>query len=212
MKVLTKNRSRSLIPYSDVYDVQVFLQKEGYDKFIPSGVFQSKTQSALARFQKEHFISPSVGYLGSQTRLKINLLNFTKKEILGETAISLLGIDVSPLDRSIDDLACVESVDCVLEAALGKKYFNSLSTIDAGKIMKSSPLMFKPTNTPSKGTIIVSTTKGPKHGHIGIYKDSYKIMSNSSSTGIWSQNYNTDTWKNRYINLLGLTVEMYDII
>lgn len=213
MKVLTKNRSRSLIPYSDMYDVQVFLEKEGYAKFIPSGVYQSKTQSAIAAFQKDHFISPSVGNLGQKTRLKINLMNFSKGEILASFAEALIGVDISPTDRANDSVACVESFLCLYEEALGERLSNTLSTIELDRFFKKNPKKFIPTTIPKRGTIIISPTESDTRvGHVGNFIDSSRIISNSSSDGKEKQNFNYQSWINYYQKGKNLQVYMYDLI
>jgi len=213
MKVLTKNRSQSKIPYSDVYDLQVFLEKEGYGDFKPSGFYGPLTQSALAKFQKEHFITPSVGNLASQTRRKINLMTNTKTEILAAISESLLNIDISPTDRSVDNTACVESFICLYEEAFGERLSNTLSTIELDKIFKANPKKFKPTSTPKRGTIIISPTESnTRVGHVGSFIDASRIISNSSSDGKQKQNFTYQSWLARYKDKLKLQVYMYDLI
>jgi hypothetical protein len=213
MKVFTKNKSRSIFPDSDIFELQKFLQKEGYGKFIPSGVYGPATQSAIAKFQKEYLISPSVGNFGSVTRRKVNLLNFSKNEILAAHSEALLGIDISPIDRSVDNTACVESFLCLYEEALGERLSNTLSTIELDKLFKANPKKFKPTNTPKRGTIIISPTESPTRvGHVGNLIDSNGIISNSSSDGKQKPNFTYQSWLARYKDKLKLQVYMYDII
>jgi len=59
---------------------------------------------------------------------------------------------------------------------------------------------------PEPGNIIISPTgfsslrdKSPiKHGHVGIFGKDLKIMSNSSATGKFEENYTLDTWIQRF--------------
>ncbi len=60
--------------------------------------------------------------------------------------------------------------------------------------------------TPSEvvpGTIIISPTglgTNPQmpHGHVGIVSSDGKIMSNTSATGLWMENYDLVSWHERY--------------
>ena len=134
-------------------------------------------------------------------------------EIIYDEACRCLGRDISPREN---EYGCQESCNVLLYFATGEALCNSLSTFIGYQTMKSSK-RFKEIKEPDikRGDIIISPTstsklKGKalkvKNGHIGIIGDmlvdnrDIKIMSNSSNTSLWTQNYLLSSWKKRWGN------------
>ena len=118
------------------------------------------------------------------------------------TAVSYLGVDASPMDEAIDDLACADSVSRVVKSAFPEAFKGSISTSELYKQLKSST-SFKKVSDIRCGDVIISPTglgkTGKiKHGHVGIVGEDEEIMSNSSATGLWTTNYTVDSWVKRY--------------
>ncbi len=124
------------------------------------------------------------------------------------TAISCLGTDASPNDVAPDELACAETVDTIYKKAFGafiagdeaptlstKGLYDALSTSRNWLLLTPSEVV--------PGCIVISPTgmgNNPQmpHGHVGIVSSDGKIMSNTSATGLWMENYSLATWRERY--------------
>lgn len=209
MKPLTKNLSIGSAG-TQVYALQAALEQLKYEDFIPTGYFGEKTRAAVVKFQKANGISPAVGNVGEQTRAKLNSLLFHRSVILHAIAVSLLGVDASPADRADDEYGCADTVNMIHKAAFGFEIGGATQTAEMVKVLRSNP-RFEKVDKPTAGTIIMSATVWPKIGHVGIMMDETKVMSNSSSTGLWTQNYTLESWKKRYIGQLGLKVEFFNL-
>ena len=129
--------------------------------------------------------------------------------------------DASPRDVAPDDLACAESVNEIIKEAFGEHLYkgNLLSTYWLYKALRESP-KWKETFIPSPGCIVISPTgyghrKNPDgslaipNGHVGIVMLDGKIASNTSKTGIFEENYNLDSWANRYVRRGGYPMRYY---
>lgn len=213
MKPFTKNLSFGSIG-QDVISLQLELQKEGYNTFVPTGFFGAKTKQAVIDFQTKNNIKPAIGNFFELTRRCMNLKLFTKSEILYQTALDLIGIDASPLDRADDEYGCADSVNTINLDAFGYEIGGTTSTHEMYKYLQNSALYTK-TITPVRGDVLISPTGHGNgrldSGHVGIYAGDGKIMSNSSSTGTWQQNYNLETWKARYVEIGGFPMEFYHL-
>lgn len=137
-------------------------------------------------------------------------MSVTKKDQLNriklyETAVSFLGEDASPLDEAPDDYGCADSVSKVILKCFPNVIRGSVSTAELYTQLSSSPHFMK-TSQFKFGDIIISPTGSAKKGgsvtvgHIGIVGEEEEIMSNSSATGLWTQNYTIPTWVERYRN------------
>lgn len=128
--------------------------------------------------------------------------------ILFATAISCLGIDASPQDIAPDELGCAETVYDILARAfpLNVGFPLVISTSKLYDALKSSSKYIK-IDQPLEGDIIISPTGygngGLSNGHVGIKGELDKIMSNSSFTGKFEENYTIVTWKARYTDIGG---------
>ena len=208
MKPFTKNLQKGSIG-PDVYDLQVCLEKLGYGDFVPTGVFGTKTQNAVAKFQKHSGLTPAVGYFGQGTRAKMNAHFFPRKDTLWATAVSLIGVDASPLDRADDEYGCADTVNVIHQVAFGFEIGGSTQTKEMVKYLRANTDRFERVYSPQAGDIIISPTEYPKVGHVGIMYDNNIIMSNSSSSGTWEKNYNLDTWRERYVTRFKLKLEFF---
>ncbi len=124
-------------------------------------------------------------------------------------AIKHLDGDASPKDIAPDELGCAESVTTVIRDA-GLIQPVIISTAELYKYFVTSENWVQ-VPTPLRGDVIISPTglgghNGITNGHTGIMADVYRIMSNSSATGMWKQNYNLDTWRARYQTLGGYPI------
>jgi hypothetical protein len=123
---------------------------------------------------------------------------------LYETALSFIGQDASPKDTAPDLLGCVDSLEQVYFRAFGEYLGGGISTLKLYHALKNNK-KFVLVTSPIAGDIILSPTgmatqpSNIKNGHCGIVGQNGKIMSNNSSNGKWEQNYDTWSWRNRWV-------------
>ena len=55
----------------------------------------------------------------------------------------------------------------------------------------------------------MGTTGKIPNGHVGIVSEDEEIMSNSSATGLWTQNYTLVSWVAKYRTLGGYPIYFY---
>ena len=115
-------------------------------------------------------------------------------------------MDASPMDVAPDEFGCAETVNEIYKKAFGS-YIETpgISTTKIFAAMVDRQDKFVRLTDPEPGNIIISPTgfsnfpNTPiKNGHVGIFGKDLKIMSNSSSTGKFQENYTLDTWIERY--------------
>jgi len=73
---------------------------------------------------------------------------------------------------------------------------------------------FKETTEFKTGNIIISPTKsgaGRIVGHVGIIGKDGKILSNSSSTGLWFDKFDNISWIDRYSRVGGLNMYIFEL-
>ncbi len=121
---------------------------------------------------------------------------------LYSTALSFLGTDASPRDQAIDDLGCADSLSGVYKA-FGPIIRWSVSTAELYNILNTSPQFRKVTDFRPGDIIISPTGMGTRpdiisNGHVGIVGENEEIMSNSSATGLWTNNYTVTSWVAKY--------------
>ena len=128
------------------------------------------------------------------------------RERLYDAAVASLGMDASPRDVAPDEYGCAESVNEIHKKAFGEYIENpGISTTKLFAAMIERSDKFVRVIKPECGNIIISPTgfaniDNPpiKNGHVGIFGKDLKIMSSSSATGKFEENYTLDTWINRY--------------
>jgi hypothetical protein len=110
-------------------------------------------------------------------------------------------------------LGCAWAVNEVVRQALGHPISgdNLLSTIAVHDALVNGQGNETDQGDATHGSIIISPTEGDNIGHVGILGDGGLIYSNRSADGLFSQNYDLDTWNARYKNLKGLQVLFYNL-
>lgn len=125
--------------------------------------------------------------------------------LLFATAVKALGTDASPNDLAPDEVGCAETVYDILGQAfpLNVGFSSTLSTYTLYRSLNASHLYIKVTE-PLEGDIVISPTGmgngNLSNGHVGIKGELDKIMSNSSSSGKFEENYTMSGWKARYVD------------
>lgn len=141
-------------------------------------------------------------------------LSETLREKIYETAVACIGQDVSPVQN---EYACAESVNTVVQRAIGVPAGGQYSTYWMYQALKSS-LKWREIVEPNvlPGDIIISPTGYGNvsilpNGHVGIMGNDSSVMSNHSATSLWERNYTVETWKQRYASA-GYPVKFYRIL
>jgi hypothetical protein len=140
----------------------------------------------------------------------------TPVEKLLHMAESLIGTDVTPLDRIPDAVACAESVSAVY-----RKTFNR--PIGDTDIVSTNMLhatfqdktRFLQIFTPEAGCIIISPTfscRRFKNGHVGIVSSDMQVMNNNSKTGKWLKNYTIERWQSYFCTKGRCVVQYYRVL
>jgi peptidoglycan hydrolase-like protein with peptidoglycan-binding domain len=193
---------------ADVKALQLNLAKLGFGKLTGTGFFGANTKFAVQTFQQSNGLTTTgVWGLKEVEKMKLALSDFNRRRIY-RTALSFIGRDASPSDLAPDEVGCADSVSAVLQTALGSEMGidYTISTALLYKELMASKA-YTMVQTPQAGDILVSPTGlgngGLSNGHTGIWGENGLIMSNSSATGNFMQNYNADTWKARYVALGG---------
>lgn len=119
------------------------------------------------------------------------------------TALTFLGTDASPLDEADDEVGCADSASNIIIRAFGPVIYHTLSTANLYTQLLNSKQFIKVKDF-KFGDIIISPTgmgKYPKvisNGHVGICGEDEEIMSNSSATGLFTNNYTIKAWVDRW--------------
>ena len=132
-----------------------------------------------------------------KTPAPVNNTGLSMSELLFKKSEQSLGIDVTPLDRVNDELACVTSLTAILNQVV--KFPRMSYTPYFVRELKRDK-RFKSVLDIKVGDIIINATNSGYNlirGHCGIIGKNGKIMSNNSRDGIWKYNYNLDTWRDR---------------
>ncbi|MBY5721243.1 hypothetical protein HFO33_32600 [Rhizobium leguminosarum] len=118
------------------------------------------------------------------------------------------------------NLACAWAVNRVTKMALGREIGGGLSTASMVVVLREK---HKKADGIVSGCVIISPTvnlpNGRRNiGHVGIVgevdesdKDRTKIYSNSSSAAEFQQNKSLKSWREKYKDEKGLTVEFYEL-
>lgn len=119
------------------------------------------------------------------------------RKMLYDKAVASLGTDASPSDQAPDEYGCAETVSNILHRAFSDFPEEILSTAVLYTRLRSHP-KFKIVTNFDYGDVIISPTGMGKtgavaNGHVGIVGKNC-IMSNSSGTGKFLENYTLSTW------------------
>lgn len=120
-------------------------------------------------------------------------------------SLKYLGRDASPFDEAPDEYGCADSLSKIINSAFPQCITGSVATKELYQQLLRSNKFVKVTELEA-GDIIISPTGSNtkateiKNGHCGIVGEDGEIMSNSSATGTWEQNYTIETWIRRYRN------------
>lgn len=191
----------------EVLSLQRILSYLGFMN-VATGNFGPLTYEAVKSFQIFYGVDP-IGEVGPQTREKVKQLLYSSiiKEnriILYEVARACIGRDITPEDIVPDEVACAATVNAVYKMAFGSEIGGGASTTFLYRALVEHK-DFIEVIQPLEGDIIISPTgysafpNTPiKNGHVGIVGVNGIIMSNSSSNGLFSENFNMISWKKRY--------------
>lgn len=154
-----------------------------------------KTEIAVLQKQLNALLAQQAGTDNAQK------LVYYAKEALGEDLSTGTGVDES--------VACAISVNVVHTRAFGFPIGGGASTALLYEALVASSL-FKQVEEPAPGCIVISPTGfGSKseypHGHVGIVCN-YGICSNSSATGLWTENYTDQSWVEHFNGIEGYPV------
>lgn len=128
--------------------------------------------------------------------------------ILLAAAFKALGTDASPADVAPDELGCAETVYDILATAFPSNVGFSF-TVSTSQLYRSllASSKYMQIDQPLEGDIVISPTGygngNLSNGHVGIKGELDKIMSNSSDTGTFVENYTVETWRARYVAIGG---------
>jgi hypothetical protein len=114
-------------------------------------------------------------------------------------------MDVGKLSTKADpgtangELGCADAVTRILHDECAFAIDKTLSTDELFQELKKAGWPEVDPSTP--GSVIVSPSVLPIHGHTNIVGESEKIYSIDSHTGLWSQNYTVRKWLSTFNNL-----------
>ena len=154
----------------------------------------------------------AIQYALSRITLQVQKLlkKRSRRELLYQHARAMIGREASPDDLASDELGCAESVSNIIRKVIKIPIVTGTWTLN--DLLKLH-LQFRRTDDPTRrGTIIISPTgtgNGSIRGHVGILGENGNIMSNSSATGLWTQNFTLEGWQRRYSLIGGLETHYY---
>jgi hypothetical protein len=152
------------------------------------------------------------GVLLSQSQLDNDVL------VTAQASVNTLDTSTVP-GTNHGHLACAWAVNTIIRKALGRPIVDSLSTTVTGQRLKVQDRQVAESSI-GPGMIIISPTDGAKVGHVGIIgplppasadPGGRLIYSNSSSKGVFAQNFTLSTWKQNVGEARGLPVLFYDL-
>ena len=140
---------------------------------------------------------------GSRTLLKI-LQEYVRilsmKPSLYTVAKKYLGVDVTPQDAVVDELACASTLTTLMREVYPETP-HITGTWTLMEWLNTSP-KWKKVEQPESGDIIISPTGyGRGIGHCGVVMEDGIIASNNSYgvyAGKFTENYTMQSWQNRY--------------
>lgn len=176
--------------------------------------FGPKTKWALSKFQRLNGITPAEGYFGPITRALINNIKpMTKSEELAKLAKEKIGTDFTDDKIVPDDVSCVFATTTILN-----ELDPDIPIMYHTKVFQdwlAGSLKFQEIYEPEAGSIVIcatGTNTRPdiiSNGHTGIYLDDFNIVSNSSESGLWQQNYDRLSWRQRFYYRGGFVIRLF---
>ena len=155
-------------------------------------------------------IKELIGLVESQQKETV----LPKKNLLLEEAVKWLGKDASPKDLVSDTLACAESCSNIIKQIL-PDFKIVTGTYSLYENLKKDK-RFREIKEQKLGAIIISPTGmgngAIKNGHVGIFTQESIIASNDSDSGLWSQNFTLNGWKNRYEKNGGYPIYYFEMV
>lgn len=133
----------------------------------------------------------------------------TNSEKLYDFALTFYNTDPTPKDEINDEVACAEVVSTILNKYL-KDFPIITFTPDLLNYLKKD-IRFKEVTEFKTGVIILSPT-GFTTGHVGIIGKLGKILSNSSSLGIFTDKFDCVSWINKYSKLGQLDLHIFELV
>lgn len=158
---------------------------------------------------KEDLVKTEIVYIEK----KPPVIEKTNREKLLDFALTFYNTDPTPSDLQPDDYACVETLTTILRKYL--KDFPIMSYTPFLLKQLQSDIRFKASNEFKEGNIIISVTKtgnGNVVGHTGIIGRNGKILSNASSSGLWTDKYDNISWIERYSRQGQLALYIFELI
>ena len=136
-------------------------------------------------------------------------------EQLATLAKAKLGTDFTDDKVVPDDVSCAYAVTTILHEQDAREPI-CIGTFGLLTYFQLNP-RWQRIYEPKAGCVVVCITgqgNNPKipHGHTGIYLDSDLIASNSSATGLWTQNYTRLSWRQHFYYEGGYPIYLYEKI
>jgi hypothetical protein len=148
-------------------------------------------------------------------QLRTLIRELTGRKTMLDAALRHLGRDVTPKDLVPDEVACAETVTAIIRTVL-PTFPVIPGTYTLWRQLENDP-RFRRVSLPAPGVIVLSptgtqpATSRVRNGHVGIYGQGNAIMSNSSATGIFEQNFSTASWQARY-GQAGFPIYYYQLV
>ena len=150
----------------------------------------------------------------NQIKIIFALLTVTTGKLIHSISKDSIGMDVTPLDKVDDVVACAESVTTILsKAGVINKIIPGTWSLEHHFQLSNNWNIVK---YPLPGDIVMSATgtsklhsKAPFRGHVGIVGDNGQIMANDSFSGLWGAYYTLATWRERYVLKGGYPMTFY---
>lgn len=152
--------------------------------------------------------------LFTQTAKLLEVLGFSKGKVLYTYAISQTGKVKSGI-KAPKEYGCAEAVNRIFKECFGNEAGGDVSTARMYESIRSS-YRFAKVVVPMPGDIVISPTGygngSLQNGHVGIVSEKGRIMSNSSATGLWEENYTIESWSKRYQIQGGFPVVYFRVV
>lgn len=134
-------------------------------------------------------------------------------EKLYKLAMSKYGIDPTPKDEVADDVSCVFSLTTILKELLPD--FPTLNYTPTLLVELGKDRRFQLVSELKTGNIVVFPTLSGNNkimGHCFIVGIGGKMLSNSSSTGLWDDKYDTTSMIDRYARTGQLRMYIFELV
>lgn len=144
----------------------------------------------------------------------LEVMGVNKREQLYLYAFRQIGQKKSGVKADIA-FGCAEAVNRIFRECFGNEIGGDVSTARLYKALESS-YRFNKVTVPMRGDVVISPTGygsgAIPNGHVGIMSDNGQIMSNSSKTGLWEENYSIESWDKRYRKEGGYPVYYFRVL